>query len=258
MAQVARHDARIAGPPGPIFDWSMWKKAATAQVYQTDIGGVGWTIACNEFGVIIGVPQLSGLNTDQIVINAAIVYANSVGGGSVFVDVGGYNLGANVVLLSYVYLYGSGAGTVLTIPAATDDCIEVNGVIDWKIAFMTLRTSGAGANDVISLVNADNGEIFSVIIDDSGQDGIIIDADSSDVAIHDNKISNCIRYGINNLGDDMQIMGNRIDTTGNDGIWLQAGGTYCVVTENRVSGWVGEGIDSDEPTNNLGHNITNV
>ena len=234
------------------------RKAATALVFQHVVAGVLSTVAVQgDTGVIIAI-QATALNTDQIIINLAIAYVNGLGGGSVFVDESLYTLGANVAVLGSIYLYGSGAGTILTILAATDDCIEVNGVTDWKIALMTIRTTGAGANDAISLVNADDGEIFSVVIDDSGQDGIIIDGNTVDVNIHDNKISNCTRYGINNAGDDNQIVDNRIDATGDDGMWLQAGGTYNIVTTNRVSGWVGEGIDADEPTNQVDHNITAV
>ena len=235
-----------------------FRKAATAVVWQGLIAGVMNTIAVQGDDGTVILNQATALNTDQIIINAAEVYVNALGGGSVFVDESVYTMGVNVAHLANVYLYGSGPATILTILAATDDCIEVNGVTNWKIALMTLRTTGVGANDVITLINADDGEIFGVVIDDSGQDGIIIDADSTDVDIHDNKISNCTRYGINNSGDDNHIKGNRIDTTGNDGIWLQAGGTYCIVIENRVSGWVGEGIDSDEPTNQVDHNITAV
>jgi len=193
---------------------------------------------------------------DEVQINLAIVYVNALGGGSVCIQQGNYTLAANIVLLANVFLFGAGVDTVLTIPAATDDCIEVNAVTGWKIAFMTLRTTGAGANDAVSLVNADDGEIFSVVIDDSGQDGIAIDAATADVNIHDNKISNCTRYGINNIGDDIQIMGNRIDTTGNDGIWIQAAAANTIVSLNRISNWTGEAIDDDSGTTEVAHNIS--
>lgn len=195
---------------------------------------------------------------DQVEINAAIVAVNAAGGGSVQLLEGTYNLTANVAVLASVWLRGSGSATILTIPAATDDCVEVNAVSGWKISDMTIRTTGAGANDGISLVNADDGEIFGVVVDDSGQDGIIIDANSDDNNIHDNKISNCTRYGVNNAGDDNHVKGSRINTTGSDGVWLQAGGTNNIVTANRVSGWVGEGIDNDDPSNGVSHNITAV
>ena len=237
---------------------SLWKKAATAIVYQESWGGVTNTIAISGYDSSIIAYQVTSLNTDEVIINAAIVWVNALGGGSVYIEESTYTFGANVALLASVYLYGSGSGSILTIPAATDDCVEISGVTGWKIALLTLRTTGVGANDALSLVDADDGEIFSLVIDDSGQDGIIIDGDSSSVNIHDNNISGCTRYGINNSGDNNQIQGNRIDTTGDDGIWLQAGGTYCVIVENRISGWTGEGIDNDESTNQVAHNITAV
>lgn len=188
---------------------------------------------------------------DEVQINAAITYVNALGGGTVYIEQGTYTLAANVSLLASVFLYGSGAATILTTPAATDDCLEISGVTGWKIAFMTLRTTGAGANDAISLVNADDGEIFSVIIDDSGQDGIIIDDDCSNVKIHDNEISTCTRYGINNSGDNVQIRGNRVDATGNDNIWIQDTADATIVRNNRLSNWTGEALDDDGTNTDL-------
>ena len=230
------------------------RKAATALVFQDVVAGVASTVAIQGDDGSIIASQAFALNTDQIIINAAIVYVNGLGGGSVFVDEGTYTLGANVAVLALVYLYGSGCATILTIPAATDDCIEVNGVTDWKIAFMTLLGTGAGANDVIMLTNADDGEIFSVHITDSGQDGISLFAASDHVNIHDNNIMGCARYGINNRSDDNHFIGNRIDTTGDDGIFLQAGGTNCICALNRISGWTGEAIDNNEPSSEVAHN----
>ena len=259
MAQIQSHFAQVAGPPGPIFDWSLWKKAATAQVYQTVIGGVGWTIACNEFGVLI-LNQLTALGTDQIIINAAIVYANGLGGGSVFVDEGTYNLGANVALLTSVYLYGSGVATILTILAATDVCIDVNAVINVRIAHLSVATTGVGANDALQVRGASIAiEIENVYCLASGQDALSIAAASSEVYVHGCfLVGEITRYGINNAGDNVRITENRIDDTGDDGIWLQAGGTYCIVTGNRISDWTGEAIDWDEQTCQVAHNITAV
>lgn len=192
---------------------------------------------------------------DEIQINAAIVFVNALGGGTVFLNLGTYTLASSIALLATVYLYGSGIGSILTIPAATDECIEINGAADWKIAFLTAQTTGAGANDAITLINADNGEIFSVTIDESGQDGIIIDGDSDDNNIHDNKITNCTRFGVNNSGDDNQIINNRIETTGDDGMFLQAGGTNNSISLNRISAWTGEAIDNDEVSNEVNHNL---
>ncbi len=220
-------------------------KAATAIVFQAIVSGIASTVAIQGSDSTVIAVQATALGTDQVIINAAITYVNGLGGGSVFVDEGTYTQGANVALLASVYLYGSGAATILTIAAATDDCIEVNGATDWKLALMTLRTTGAGANDALTLVDADDGEIFSIVIDDSGQDGIIVDGDCSNVNIHDNMISTCTRYGINNSGDNVQIRGNRVDATGDDNIWVQATADGTIVRENRLSNWTGEALDDD-------------
>ena len=233
-------------------------KAATAIVFQAIVSGVASTVAIQGIDSTVIASQATALNTDQIIINAAIVYVNGLGGGSVYIDEGLYTQGANVAVLTSVFLYGSGAATILTIPAATDDCLEISGVTGWKLAFMTLRTTGAGANDALTLVNADDGEIFGLVIDDSGQDGIIIDGDCSNVKIHDNDISVCTRYGVNNSGDDVQIRGNRIATTGNDGVWIQAAAANSIVALNRISGWTGEAIDDDSATTEVAHNIVVV
>ena len=252
MSTTTRRGLSTAAGAGAVVGG--YRKAATAVVFQAMVSGIASTVAVQgDTGVVIAI-QATALNTDQVIINAAITYVNGLGGGSVFVDEGTYTLGANVVVLALVYLYGSGCATILTIPAATDNCIEVNAVTDWKIALMTLRTTGAGANDVISLTNADDGCIFSVHIDDSGQDGISLFAASDHVDIHDNKISGCARFGINNRSDDNHFVANRIDDTGDDGIFLQAGGTNCLCALNRISGWTGEAIDNNEPSVEVAHN----
>ena len=230
------------------------RKAATALVYQDVVAGVASTVAIQgNDGSLIAI-QASALNTDQVIINAACVYVNGLGGGSVFIEEGTYTLGASVDLQNYVYLYGAGLGVILTIPAATDDCVDTNGAIGFKLAFMRIRTTGVGANDGILVNGGGGGEIFGVFVDVSGQDGISISATAADMKIHDNFIGTITRYGINNQGDDCQIQDNRINGTGNDGIWLQAAGTNNIVTGNRIDGWTGEAIDNDAPSNEVAHN----
>ena len=236
------------------------RKAATALVFQDVVAGVASTVAIQgDDGSIIAI-QATALNTDQVIINAAIVYVNGLGGGSVFVDEGTYNLGANVALLTSVYLYGSGVATILTILAATDVCIDVNAVINVRIAHLSVATTGVGANDALQVRGASIAiEIENVYCLASGQDALSIAAASSEVYVHGCLlVGEITRYGINNAGDNVRITENRIDDTGNDGIWLQAGGTYCIVTDNRISDWTGEAIDSDEPTNQVAHNVTAV
>ena len=252
--QFSSHQEHYPSRGGAAPPVGGFRKAATAVVFQGLIAGVANTIAVQgDDGTIIA-NQAVALNTDQIIINAAIVYVNGLGGGSVFVEESLYTLGANVLILATVYLYGSGAATILTILAATDDCVEVNTVTDWKIAFMTLRTTGVGASDAIMLTNADDGEIFGVHIDDSGQDGISLFAASDNNNIHDNKITGCARFGINNRSDDNHFVDNRIDNTGDDGMFLQAGGTNNLVTQNRISNWTNEAIDNNDPSNTVAHN----
>lgn len=232
-----------------------FRKAATAVVFQGLIAGVLNTIAVQgDDGTVIA-NQAAALNADEVIINAMVAYLNGLGGGSGFIDRSLYTLAANVAPLANVYLYGAGRATILTIPAATDDCVEVNGVADWKLGFMTLRTTGAGANDVILLVDADDGEIFGVVIDDSGQDGLVIDGDSVGNDIHNIKVSTCARYGFNLAGDDNRFVDNRIDGTGNDGIWVQATAINNIVALNRISNWVGEAIDVDNVNNEVVHNV---
>lgn len=236
--------------PGAVVDFNFFKKAATALVYQALVAGVLNTIAIQGNNGIVIANQASALNTDQVIINAAEVYVAALGGGSVFVDQSVYTLGANVAHLAGVYLYGSGPATILTIPAATDDCIEVNGVADWKIAFMTLRTTGAGASDAIALVDADDGEIFSVVIDDSGQDGISVDVDCVNIRIHDNDISGCVRRGIYNFSDEIILTDNRVSVC-EDGIYFEDA-DLGEINDNIVTDCTRDGMrlagDSDENT----------
>jgi len=230
------------------------RKAATAIVYQAIVAGVASTVAIQgDTGVLIAI-QATALNTDQIIINAAIAYVFGLGGGSVFIDEGTYTLGASVDLQNWIYFYGAGLGVILTIPAATDDCIDTNAASGFKIGFMRIRTTGAGANDGIIVNGGQGGEIFSVFVDISGQDGISISATSADMNIHNNFIGGITRYGINNQEDNCQIQDNRISGTGDDGIWLQAAGTDNIVTGNRIDTWTNEAIDNDALSNEVAHN----
>ena len=119
---------------------------------------------------------------------------------------------------------------------------------------MRIETTGIGANDAINVNGGTIGEIFSVYISASSQDGISIDNNSYSINIHDNVITQILRYGINHLGFNCHIHDNRINTTGNDGIWLQATGTNNLVSGNRIDGWTGEAIDNDAPSNEVAHN----
>jgi len=193
---------------------------------------------------------------DEVQINAAIVEANRRGGGSIQVLEGTFTLTASVDLLSNVSLLGCGDGTILTIPAGTDHCVEVNTRTNWKIGFLLARTTGAGAGNAVHLIEGTKGSIFELTIDDCGNDGIYIDANSIDVRIYSCLIHYAIAgYGINLLGDDNQIFGNRIGDTGNDGMWIQANAKNNIIAHNRISSWTGEAIDVDDLDNEIVHNV---
>lgn len=224
------------------------------------MAGVASTVAIQgDDGSLIDIRPTAD-NADERIINAAITYVTTApfNGGSVFIDEGTYTLAASVDLLDAIYLYGAGLATILTIPAGTDDCIDTNTAEGFKLAFMTVQTTGIGANDAILVNGSTIGEIFSVYISASGQDGISIDNNSYSINIHDNVITQILRYGINHLGFNCHIQDNRINTTEDDGIWLQLGGTYCVVNGNRIDDWTNEAIDWDDSTCQVSHNITAV
>ena len=162
------------------------------------------------------------------------------------------SIGADLVgVMDFAVAKGPGCRTVRALGLASLVHLVAIAVEDIAEA---VPKGFVGANDAIYLTAADDGSIYSVNIDDSGQDGVALFGASDNVTIHDTKISGCTRFGINNRGDNNHFIGNRIDTTGSDGIFLQAGGTNCICALNRISGWTGEAIDNDEPSSEVAHN----
>ena len=249
MAQVARHDARVnLAIPVPPIDNELWKKSATAIVFQANVLGVLNTIAISGYTSGVIANQATALGTDQVIINAAIVWVNALGGGSVFIEQGIYLLTASVLPLTNVFIYGAGPDTVLD-GQNLAHAVDINNqdyVMIWNLSIQT--TSGGGG--LVNAVNIHGGCTFikldTVLIVQSDQDGVAITNADSEVWINDTAIRNVDRFGINNDGDNCRFFNNEIaGAVGNDGIFLDANSDGNYVLNNHIHIWTGEPIDDD-------------
>lgn len=248
MAQINSHLATAPPFPGPVVDFNFFKKAATAIVYQELVAGVLNTIAIQGNNGLVIAFQATALGTNQIIVNAAIVYVNALGGGSVYVEQGDYPLTASVALLQLVYLYGAGPDTVLDGGAAAH-ALDINGVTNAEVArisFSTTQGGGTAFNPInihggSSYIRFENIHIFS-----SDNDGIAITNADSEIWVLDSVIVNCDNYGLNCDGDDCVF--REVDYSGvigNDAIFLGANSDDCYVISNHIHAWTGEPIDDD-------------
>lgn len=189
---------------------------------------------------------------------------HQISNGEINIEPGTHTVAGGVITLAAANtgLQIRGAGKLTTtLSSSTRHCIQITAGTNIVIRDLAFRTTGVAvaANGVAILGASTAVFVIDCACIDCDQDAVSVAATASECFIRRNFLSNNIdRFGINNAGDDCIISGNRIINTGADGIWLQAGGTNNIVIENRISGWVGEGIDNDEPTNNVAHNITAV
>lgn len=224
------------------------RKAATAIVYQDIVGGVASTVAVQgDDGSLIAI-QASALNTDQIILNAAIAYVNGLGGGSIFIEQSTYNLGASIVPTASLKIYGTGIATVLNGGAITH-AFDINGVSDIHILDLACQTT-AGGITVFNPINIRGGStdihIRRVNILQSDNDGIAITNADSSIHINDCEFTTIDNYPINTDGNDCCIENNHISgVIGNDGIFLGVNSDGCCVKSNHIHAWTGEPIDDD-------------
>ena len=151
MAQIAGlSDSRQHGPPADIGTFQF---TATAMVFQFTFSGITYTVA---MAAGVGGWTLIAQSTagaDEVEINAAIVYANALGGGLVHIKQGTYNFDDQILPLDDIILEGSGVGTVLNETTFTLNRILVhtksNVVLrDFKLN-VNLSPNGDGGSGII-------------------------------------------------------------------------------------------------------------
>ncbi len=194
--------------------------------------------------VILILQQASALNTDQIIINVAIVYVNGLGGGSLFIEESTYTLGANVLLLATVDMYGSGAATIIDASAIAhaldNQAIRVNGsncqVRNLRV-FGGLAATAGPDNGILVVAGADHVIIERIIIEDFYSYGITLSGDYG--VVNDNEVYRCGDDNIATSGSYGRITNNYCEDSGginaiSSGIEVEAGASYVVVANNVI------------------------
>ena len=128
------------------FGDSLWKKAATAIVFQQIVGGVNTTFAIDGYTSGVIASQAAALNTDDIIFNAATVYVAALGGGKIYVEEADYNLAATWNVSVDIFVQGAGSDAILNYDAG-GNCITITGdnvkIRDLKIVIVA-GAGGAG------------------------------------------------------------------------------------------------------------------
>ncbi len=228
--------------PGHTGD-SLWKKAATAIVYQETIGGVAYTIAVSGYTSQVIANQAAALGTDQIILNAATVYVAALGGGEIYVEGAGYNLAATWNVAVYISVRGAGWAAILNYNAG-GNCITFTGnnakVKDLKIVIVA-GAGGVGTrpNGIIADTRT-NLEVSGVWVvgdqtvtsdaSDVRQCGILLDTVTESV-IQDNVFEEHKRHGMSVINSTCNKFTNNTSKLN-----TQYGFNAATSTENIISG----------------------
>jgi len=256
---LSRWDSRIGGPPGPDGFFSFWKRAATAISYQVAIAGVQYTVSITSFGALINATA-SALNTDDIPLNAALVYITALGGGELYADEGDYNLadpvdypGDNLIIT------GSGRNTLFDGVGLADNehAIQITGRDDCTVRNLAVQNpAGGGLTRYCILIEngSDRTMIERVVIVQSDHDAIHITGTTLNGGwIIDCEILSCDETGIYFRMDadvyvyDFIISGNRLVNCIEGGIHLgnpplgYAPKERIIITENIIVNCTGLG-----------------
>ena len=183
------------------FGSSLWKSAATAIVYKETVGGVEYILAVDgTTHAIISGPTVVG--TDDVAINATVVYVNALGGGSIYIEESSYTLTATITMYSDILIYGSGESTILT---------------------------ASGNFHLMTLTNLSNVSIkdftFAGTSEGNNVDCIFVDSSVASFRIHISRlfITDSDRHGIHFEGTGwarrIWIIDNHITGTDEDGIY---------------------------------------
>lgn len=233
----------------PHIGSSLWKSAATAIVYQETIGGIAYVVAVD--GTTHA--QISGpsvLGTEDVTINATLVYVNALGGGLIYIEQGDYTLTATLTMYASIQIVGAGYDTHLT-GAGNFNLITVSSVDN--IALTNFRLSGTSTGNTVSPIFIEDGSddfrVDGIWITDSDLHGIHVTGTGISAGwIIDCNITGPDLEGIfviaeqpgNNM-DDFHIVDNYIADCGQNGLQIQYT-RYSEVANNIITGCTSNGI----------------
>lgn len=175
---------------------------------------------------------------DDVQINAAIVYVNALGGGSVFIEQGTYNYATVITVLSDVTLEGVGEDTVLRAAAASDTaCIEIGVAASvTAVTVKNLRIEGNHAAQIAGLRH------HGVTVEDASRvliEGLYITG-THPYHVHDSGGSGIT---VRHEATDIWILRNYIDDIGDRGI--QVAGSDILIQENVCANGFDRSISLD-------------
>ena len=132
-----------------------WLTSAGGTNFNVNIGGQTVTIMQALAGnTVVNVKadpynaEGDGVTDDTAAINAAVVYANALGGGTVYFPAGNYLISDTIGLLENVSLLGVSSANTSTITRATSDAAFVTTTDSSSfIRHLTFQDSDAGANE---------------------------------------------------------------------------------------------------------------
>ncbi len=257
MVQVAGlSDSRKHGAPADIGTFQF---AATAMVFKFTFSGTEYTVAmaAGVGGWTLIANQSSVLNTDQIVINAAIVYVSALGGGEVYLSRGTYNLGAQVVTTTGITIKGAGIDvTSLILQAGVfQNVIEAVGTAGVHLTDIVIRDLTVNPNwtvnptqgvpgvpdeldqNGISLQYVDNALLENVRAYDCPWNGIQAYKCTYITCLHC-LVEHTYWHGIMywSAVTHSQMRGCEVIDTGSYGLVVeQSVSRYCIITDNVVT-----------------------
>lgn len=188
--------------------------------------------------------------TNRAAIQAAIDYVESIGGGTVTLGRGTYDIGAYLVLKSGVTLQGMGVGVSTIRGSVIRQVIIANAITHFGLRDLTVTTDGTDGIIGVELTDSTFGKLSNLEIKDTTYIGMFIDG-SSDIQISNLTVKNVLATTGGTVGGTglhlfdgttrVTVNGLVVDGTDGTGVWLDAqttGGAPHPITDCTFSGMV--------------------
>lgn len=233
------------------------RKAATALVYQEVVAGVLSTVAIQGDTGALLVLQATALGTDNIIINAALVYVSALGGGSIYIEQSTYAIDDPIDFPgNNLSVYGAGVDTFIDGDALAtgEHAFQISGRTDCSIRYLSVQTEDGGGKICHCIFIEDGSDRFvveHVIIVDSDDDGIHVEGTTIDTG----HILHCEILDVDGVGVDVDMDGGNfiyrlhvegcdVGNCGGIGINLapSPGNFYCEIINNVTYSCGADGI----------------
>lgn len=155
---------------------------------------------------------------DDVQIQAAINYVNSLGGGIVFVKMGTYNLSSNLLVKNNVSLNGDGRNSIL----------YLNNNVNLPVIIIDNTVIRAAVSEFTINGNASNNTSPGAY----GNMGIWVNATGTH--IYNNNITNVAGNGIEFLGTTNSLVDNNLINNSGQGIRLTVNSNYNEIINNII------------------------